>query len=116
MFTIDEFLNSYIKDTGISKKELAKKLGLHTNTLRNWLSCRCYPSMDSTQDALSKLGYDVIVVEKKDRSVQSAKSKPVCCFDNYDKALYDRGRKSVYTDLSNKLEPVIKDINEGVKQ
>ena len=114
MFTIDAFLNAYMKKEKLKQTDLAKRLGLHINTLRNWLSCRSYPSMDVTQDVLSKLGYDVIIVDKQDTDTSKsiAERKPVCSFTSYEMAIYERGRKSVYEELSDKIAPV----NMGIER
>ncbi len=98
------------------QKELANRLGLHINTLRNWLTGRCYPSMAVTQDILAKLGYDVIIVDKKknEQGLPLSEQKLVCSFNSYEMGIYERGRKSAFNEMSNKVKPVLKDIERNV--
>lgn len=113
MFTIDSFLAAYMKEQGIKHGELAKRLGVHVNTLRNWLNADCYPSMAIAQDVLRKLGYDLVVIDKEPNAGSSvAQKKPVCCFDSYERTIYDRGRMSAFGEVAGKVVPTLEDVKK----
>ena len=107
MIKMDVFFNSYMESHNIGKKALAKKLGVHINTLRHWMECDTYPTTDKAQDVLSKLGYDLVIIEKsKEESSNVAATKPVWTFNQYEKTIFKRGRDSAIREISKSFDKI----------
>jgi uncharacterized protein YjcR len=52
------------KEQGIRWKELARQSGVSVNTIHNWKQRRGSASMDSVEQVLEVLGYELEVVKK----------------------------------------------------
>tara|TARA_R110000822_G_scaffold28740_1_gene85162 strand:- start:99 stop:296 length:198 start_codon:yes stop_codon:yes gene_type:complete len=52
------------KEQGIRWKELSRQSGVSVNTIHNWKQRRGSPSMDSVEQVLEVLGYELEVIKK----------------------------------------------------
>ena len=59
-----EWLKSQLNDRGISVMRLSQMSGVHPNTIRNYLSKRCEPTLYNVLCLVSALGYDLGVISK----------------------------------------------------
>lgn len=51
-----EVLKKEMKQKRLSRKKLAKKIGVSSTTIKNWINGTCAPNFDN-MDALEKLGF-----------------------------------------------------------
>ena len=66
-FNLDNFndwLRKSMLDRNISVKHLSKTSGVHPNTIRNYLACRCEPSYYNVVLLVNALGYEMVAVPK----------------------------------------------------
>tara|TARA_R110000868_G_scaffold181686_1_gene422658 strand:+ start:1261 stop:1458 length:198 start_codon:yes stop_codon:yes gene_type:complete len=52
------------KEQGIRWKELSRQSGVSVGTIHNWKQRRGSPSMDSVEQVLEVLGYELEVIKK----------------------------------------------------
>ncbi len=63
---INEELNQKILQSDLSIKEIARKSGIHANTISIWLNNKGQPTLANAQYVLQALGYDIQIVKKVD--------------------------------------------------
>ena len=61
---IMDIIDELQKEQGIRWKELSRQSGVSVNTIHNWKQRRGSPSMDSVEQVLEVLGYELEVVKK----------------------------------------------------
>lgn len=60
----DTWLRQEIRRQNIKVSELSKRSGVHPNTIRNYLTNRCDPTLCNILCLVNALGYDAVVVKK----------------------------------------------------
>lgn len=60
----ERWLAQEMKDRDISVAKLAKYSGVHPNTIRNYLSEKCAPTMFNALCIVNALGYDLVAMKK----------------------------------------------------
>jgi len=64
IYNFSEWLKSELDSNHLTVARLAKRSGVHQNTVRNYLAGRCEPTLFSAQCVANALGYDVVVIPR----------------------------------------------------
>ena len=67
LYSFSDWLKSEREDNPITIVKLAQISGVHQNTISNYLSGRCEPTLFNAQCIVNSLGYDLVVVPRDNK-------------------------------------------------